>query len=331
MKTKLKIVASALAGSFALAMLMAGTAQAATPTRHGGEGGGGGGGFAVRCELSHTSNVDPIVMPGMQMMSHLHMFFGNTTTDENSTGASLLAGNSTCEDPNNLSAYWVPALFQDGVEVDPIRVKVRYGALRGNVTAFPAGFMALTGKSDDTAQWGCQVRGERPVYTDSVADVPTCTGSERLVAEIIFGGCWDGTSLDSADHQSHLANIDRSGAGRSQCPSTHPVRVPKVSVEVQYPLQATGGSGVTLASGAASTLHADIFEAWVGDSLQAKIGASPDRGRNPNGQRQQGPRRDDNQANDQRQQGPRRDQQNRPARPAQSTPQDTNRSAPMPG
>ena len=34
----------------------------------------------------------------------------------------------------------------------------------------------------------------------------------------------------------------------------------------------TGGSGVTLASGAASTLHADIFEAWAGNSLQNRLG-----------------------------------------------------------
>jgi hypothetical protein len=336
MKTKSKIVAVALASSFAFATLMAGSAHAVTPARH--DGGGGGGGFAVRCEFSHTDNVDPIVMPGKKMVSHSHKFFGNTTTDENSTGASLLAGNSTCEDPNNLSAYWVPALYQDGIEVDPIRVKVGYGALRGEVTAFPNGFMALTGKSDDTARWGCQVRGQRPIYTSSAANVPTCTGSEHLVAEIIFGECWDGASLDSADHRSHLANSERVDMGRSQCPSTHPVRVPRVSVEVEYPQQARGGSGITLASGAASTLHADIFEAWVSDSLQAKINeSSGQRQQGPrgndgqaNGQRQQGPRGNDGQANGQRQQGPRGNQTNRPARAAQPTQQEPNQSTPVP-
>ena len=56
------------------------------------------------------------------------------------------------------------------------------------------------------------------------------------------------------------------------CPTDHPVRVPQVTLSVSYPAAATGGSGVTLASGAASTLHADIFEAWAGNSLQNRIG-----------------------------------------------------------
>jgi hypothetical protein len=47
---------------------------------------------------------------------------------------------------------------------------------------------------------------------------------------------------------------------------------------------------VTLSSGAASTLHADIFEAWTGTSLQDRFG-----GRGQSGQR--------GQADEQRQQG----------------------------
>lgn len=182
--------------------------------------------------------------------------------------------------------------------------------------------MALTGKSDDTARWGCQVRGQRPIYTSSAANVPTCTGREHLVAEIIFGECWDGTSLDSADHRSHRVNTERVGMGGSQCPSTQPVRVLRVSVEVEYPQQARGGSGITLASGAPSTLHADIFEAWIGDSLQTKINES-------SGQRQQGPGGNDGQANGQRQQGPRGHQANRPARATAPTQQDPHQSTPV--
>ena len=56
------------------------------------------------------------------------------------------------------------------------------------------------------------------------------------------------------------------------CPASHPVQVPKVVLEVRYPGAATGGAGVTLSSGAASTLHADIFEAWTGTSLQDRFG-----------------------------------------------------------
>ena len=227
----------------------------------------GGGGFTVQCDFSHSASVDPIVMPGHTGMSHLHEFFGNTTTNENSTGASLLAGSTTCSDSNNLSAYWVPALYQDGTRVAPVSARVHYEGRGANVTAFPAGFMALTGRTDQSAAWGCATRGAQPTFGTSVATVPTCDPGSRLVAQITFPQCWDGTSLDSADHISHLAS-----ATANVCPSSHPVRVPQVTLTVSYSAAATGGSGVTLASGAASTLHADIFEAWVGDSLQNRLG-----------------------------------------------------------
>ena len=227
----------------------------------------GGGGFTVQCDFSHSASVDPIVMPGHTGMSHLHEFFGNTTTNENSTGASLLAGSTTCSDSNNLSAYWVPALYQDGTRVAPVSARVHYEGRGANVTAFPAGFMALTGRTDQSAAWGCATRGAQPTFGTSVATVPTCDPGSRLVAQITFPQCWDGTSLDSADHISHLAL-----ASGNVCPTSHPVRVPQVTLTVSYSAAATGGSGVTLASGAASTLHADIFEAWVGDSLQNRLG-----------------------------------------------------------
>ncbi len=232
---------------------------------------GAGGGFTVTCDFSHSAGVDPIVMPGMATMSHLHAFFGNTTTNENSTGASLLAGGTTCNDQNDLSAYWFPALYQDGALVEPTSLRARYSRLGGNVTAFPQGFMAVTGRTDSTARWGCN-EGRQTTFSSTLSEVPTCEGGARLVAEVKFGDCWDGTSLDSADHVSHLAASTAGGGGRPECPSTHPVRVSEVTLQAQYPAAAIGGAGVTLASGAPSTLHADMFEAWVGTSLETRIG-----------------------------------------------------------
>jgi len=240
---------------------------------------GAGNGFTVTCDFSHSARVDPIVMPGMATMSHLHAFFGNTTTNENSTGASLLAGGTTCNDQNDLSAYWFPALYQDGALVEPTSLRARYSRLGGNVTAFPQGFMAVTGRTDSTARWGCNT-GRQTTFSSTLSDVPTCEGGARLVAEVKFGDCWDGTNLDSADHVSHLVASTAVDGGRPECPSTHPVRVPEVTIQAQYPAAATGGAGVTLASGAASTLHADMFEAWVGTSLQTRIGTRP--ANNPN-------------------------------------------------
>ncbi|MSW80434.1 MAG: DUF1996 domain-containing protein, partial [Actinobacteria bacterium] len=178
----------------------------------------------------------------------------------------------TCDDRQDLSAYWVPALFQNGVRVAPVGVRVRYEGRGGGVTAFPTGFMAVSGRTDQTAAWGCATAGQRPVLSSSVATVPVCSGAAQLVAQITFPQCWDGSSLDTANHISHLAFATEMAGQAPICPADHPVQVPKVVLEVRYPGAATGGAGVTLSSGAASTLHADIFEAWTGTSLQDRFG-----------------------------------------------------------
>ena len=265
--TRSTIAAVSITAGIAGALILSAMPAQAHPGHDGNQGNRqGGGGFTVQCDFSHSATVDPIVMPGHAAMSHLHEFFGNTTTNENSTGASLLAGSTTCSDSNDLSAYWVPALYQDGTRVAPVSARVNYEGRGANVTAFPAGFMALTGRTDQTAAWGCATRGAQPTFGTSVATVPTCDPGSRLVAQITFPQCWDGTSLDSADHISHLAL-----ASGNVCPTSHPVRVPQVTLAVSYSAGATGGRGVTLASGAASTLHADIFEAWAGNSLQNRL------------------------------------------------------------
>ncbi len=113
--TRSTIAAISITAGIAGALIMSALPAQAHPGHDGDQGGNrqGGGGFTVQCDFSHSASVDPIVMPGHAAMSHLHEFFGNTTTNENSTGASLLAGSTTCSDSNNLSAYWVPALYQD--------------------------------------------------------------------------------------------------------------------------------------------------------------------------------------------------------------------------
>ena len=228
--------------------------------------------FGVRCAFSHTNSTDAIVMPGMTNMSHQHEFFGNTTTNELTTGATLLAGSTTCDDPNDHSAYWVPALFNNGTRVAPVAMSVKYDSTNaGSTTAFPVGFKAVSGRTNQTAAWGCGAPGSEPVFGADVATVPTCTGEQHLVAQVTFPNCWDGTSVDSANHMSHLVFATQNSAGTLTCPSDHAVAVPKVVLQVHYPHSVVGGAAVTLASGAASTLHGDMFEAWSGASLTNRL------------------------------------------------------------
>ena len=73
-------------------------AQAATPR------------FQIRCETSHVAQEDPIVSRGV-VSAHLHEFFGNTTTNANSTYESMRAGGTTCSAATDTAGYWVPTLI----------------------------------------------------------------------------------------------------------------------------------------------------------------------------------------------------------------------------
>ena len=68
--------------------------------------------FVVKCGYVENSRaaVDPIVDFGKNPSFHMHDFYGNTTTDENSTYDTLRAGGTTCDDPGDTAAYWAPTL-----------------------------------------------------------------------------------------------------------------------------------------------------------------------------------------------------------------------------
>ena len=64
--------------------------------------------------------------PGWTGMSHRHEFFGNTTTDADSTYESLSVGDTTCAQKLDRAAYWVPSLLDADGEVMP---PARFGGL----------------------------------------------------------------------------------------------------------------------------------------------------------------------------------------------------------
>lgn len=218
--------------------------------------------FTVTCDYSHTAMDDPIVMPGESGMSHVHEFFGNITTNANSTTGSLLAGLTTCSQRQDHSAYWAPAVIQDGRSIAPVRTTVYYRGSKGNtVRSFPVGFKLVSQRGNQTTHWTCKVDKTATKRSKGAADVPTCTGLERLVAHVRFQSCWDGVNLDSADHKSHVVYPNQR---TKACPADHPVRLPELVVNVRYPLSVRGGANLQLASGGASTMHADVFSAWSG-------------------------------------------------------------------
>jgi hypothetical protein len=229
------------------------------PQDAGSSGGGGLATFNIKCGSSHIAPDDPIVHLNMPGMSHLHQFFGNRTTNATSTAQSLRGQATTCSTSTDSSAYWVPMLYQNGGAVPALSALIYYrgGTHRNSaaIQAFPPGLRMIAGSATatsplptDAVAWMCQ-------GMDNPSPTPPNCGGGTLVLQIRFPDCWDGKNLDSPDHRSHMAYT----VG-GFCPSNYPVPVPLLEFNVRY--KTFGNTGLTLASGATHTYHADFFNAW---------------------------------------------------------------------
>jgi uncharacterized protein DUF1996 len=216
--------------------------------------------FISLCGFSHRAPDDPIVYPGQQGVSHDHSFVGNTSTDADSTPASLRkAGRTTCSRAGDTAAYWMPTVFVDGRATPPSGATIYYQrSTQKRLRPFPSGLEMIAGnrlarraQSLLVTSWDCGDLENVPRSPDP----PACPERSNLRLRVNFPDCWNGKALDSLDHRSHMAY---SVAGR--CPRSHPVAVPALSVVYRYPT--TDGPGVSLASGSLYSAHADFVNAW---------------------------------------------------------------------
>jgi hypothetical protein len=216
--------------------------------------------FAVQCGFSHRNMDDPIVYFRQAGRSHDHTFFGNGATNASTTPASLLGGTTSCTLGADTSAYWVPTLMVGTKPITPLLATFYYiRRTFGRVHAFPAGLKIIAGNSKASSPqslnityWTC---GRRRGATSAI---PTCGDGlfgSALQLVVNFPNCWNGRSLDSADHKSHMA-YSANGA----CPAGYPVAVPALTIVVRYPALPNGT--VTLASGGQFSGHADFMNGW---------------------------------------------------------------------
>jgi hypothetical protein len=251
-------------------------------------------GWIVVCPWSHSLSDDPIVFPGNNGASHRHDFFGNMSVDADSTEEEMLSAETTCQQPQDTSGYWVPTVFMNGKPINPnaappngTRSKTtqqfyyRIGAGQNapqTIQPFPAGLQMVAGngharsaaenpKLGSAIYWGCSDNS-----TGKQKTPPNCkTGIVSL--HVGFPSCWNGTDLDSADHQSHMA-YPSSG----KCPTSHPVAVPRLIMRFEYPV-GTSSAGLMLSSGPPYTIHGDFWNTWdqatlaqlVQDCLNAEV------------------------------------------------------------
>jgi Domain of unknown function (DUF1996) len=231
----------------------------------------GTGAFRTVCLFSHMNFDDPLVFPGKPGASHLHAFFGNTLTHAYSTASTIKnSGNSTCRGGiANRTAYWVPAIVDaKGVPQAPdlmnVYYKTGYKLPPSTIRPFPEGLRMLAGDPKANfkqwfAQWACMAGGGH------VDTVPTsCPPGSSIVMALTFPQCWDGVNLDSPDHRSHMAYP----TGLT-CPSTHPVPIPEITYNVNYPVPAAGAASWRLVSDmydpslpGGYSVHGDWIEGW---------------------------------------------------------------------
>ena len=222
--------------------------------------------FVVKCPWSHSAPDDPIVWPGIAGASHLHEFFGSTATDASSTGESLEGGSTTCENTADTAAYWVPALYDDGVRVAPHHVVAYYrtgvGVDASDVEPWPLGLKMIAGDAGAESAQSLGVVGWACGSSDHLTVVPReCSSRAPLTLRLTFPDCWDGRDLDSADHRRHVAYSD---AGK--CPGTHPTPIVQLILAVHYEFH-SDPTGLSLASGATTTGHGDVMNGWSRDEL----------------------------------------------------------------
>ncbi|MET7424646.1 DUF1996 domain-containing protein [Dactylosporangium sp. NPDC005555] len=229
--------------------------------------------FQANCSVSRSNLPDdPIVFFGLPGASHSHTFMGNTTTNANTTLASLQAGGTACITPGDKSAYWMPTLLNNGVAVQPVDRQVIYyksGVLDWrSVRPMPAGLRYVVGSPSSTLDQFKNhpgaVEGFECGDLTRQWDIPAnCTPGSQLNVRFQAPSCWDGLHLDSPDHKAHMAY-----PVVGVCPSSHPVAVNMIEFKMAWPVSGNMAN-VAFSSGRGYSFHYDVYNAWDAPTLAA--------------------------------------------------------------
>jgi hypothetical protein len=209
--------------------------------------------FTSRCGTNaeeHRDSSNFIVSPGVANgAEHTHDYIGNTTTGANSNNESLAAGGTTCANPQDLSAYFYPVIrvrdADGGGEPDgtnphnlgrilrasSVNITFR-GNAQGDVVAMPRFIRVLTGNAKTTIQGGVNQNAKWTCtgFRDRITPkYPICPRGSRVQQISDFPGCWDGQNIDSANHRTHVAFADNTGA----CPEGF-VAIPQLRMTLTY-------------------------------------------------------------------------------------------------
>ncbi|WP_225830952.1 DUF1996 domain-containing protein [Streptomyces sp. NK08204] len=214
--------------------------------------------FVTHCGVNanknhNTDNV--IVAPGVANGAHhLHDYVGNQKVDAFAGNQTFLRGGTSCQNRNDLSAYYWPVVrVQDGSQdfdqnadgggkegnvgriLTPVQAQIKYvGSPTGKVVAMPQFLRIITGDAKTTtnglananAHWSCTGFENKVQLT---TQYPICPQGSNVVRTFAFQNCWDGRNIDSANHRTHVAFADESGT----CPSGFKA-IPQLTMRLVY-------------------------------------------------------------------------------------------------
>lgn len=233
-----------------------------------------------------TKNIDPIVFPGSYSESHLHSIFGSDAiTASTNTSAELQAGCTNADNPNDLSAYWVPTpLFTtDGGKTYQPMGMFRFSAYYnlGETPAevpIPQNLKMVAGKAeakttaemDPNAQssWGCESQDVKP----DANGFPSSTCNTHLQQLLFFPNCVNTETLETAYK-------DRRGGA---CPAGMK-SMPQLRFSIRWdarknlPNGWTGTAPIKLACGNAFCSHGDFINGWTEEAAQNMVATTKEK------------------------------------------------------
>ncbi|MGA5130130.1 DUF1996 domain-containing protein [Streptomyces olivoreticuli] len=201
--------------------------------------GGSAGTFTSSCgrnENGHFNSDNVIVTPGVSNGAHhTHDYVGNVSTNAFSSNASLAAAGTTCTNGDLSTHYWPVLRLLDGKAAPdahapggghdgnmgevlrPSSVTIQFrGSPVSKVSAMPRFLRVITGDAkaftsgpgNANASWSCTGFENRQLKDK----YPICPGGSDVVRTLAFQSCWDGRSVDSANHRTHVAFAGADGS-----------------------------------------------------------------------------------------------------------------------